>query len=87
MDTYPAAMLLMMLVMKKGERRPGPFSFIMRTVLTYVSMPPMPDPIIVPILGESSSVISSPESSRANFAAVTAYCMKVSVFLASLAFM
>ena len=77
MDTYPAAMLFMMFVMKNGERRPGPFSAIVRTVLTYVSMPPMPEPIIVPVSGESSSVISSPESSSASLAEATAARVKL----------
>src|SRR3990167_223703 len=86
-DTYPAAMLLIIFVMKNGDRRPGPFSARMCTVLTYVSIPPIPEPMMVPVSGESSSVISSPESSSASLAEATAYWMNASVFLASFGFM
>ncbi|EAL13276.1 hypothetical protein protein [Bacillus cereus G9241] len=82
-DTWPAAISGIIIGTKNGLTRRGPFSVKILNCSSYVSIPPIPEPIHTPIRGPFSSVISSFASATAIFAAATAYCVKRSIRRAS----
>jgi len=71
-DTFPAAILVIIRGTSNGLILEGPLSRSLLCSLSIASRLPMPEPIEVPILYASSFAISSPESSIASFAAATA---------------
>jgi hypothetical protein len=86
MATCPAARLMMLAGMKKGDTRPIPFSSIRSRVSMMLVSPPIPDPMITPVFSGSGTVPSGPSPADliASSAATTAYWMKVSIRRASL---
>ena len=84
-ETWPEAMLLIIIGMKNGLTRPGPFSTRFACCSSKVSMPPMPEPMITPT--RSRSIASHVEAARARpprAAATTANWTKRSFRFASL---
>src|SRR5207245_2569488 len=65
MDTSPDAMLTIIIGMKKGDTRSGPFSRRVSWVLSRVWIPPIPEPISTPKRSPSTFAVSSPASSTA----------------------
>src|SRR6267378_3648881 len=74
METSPEAMLTIIIGMKKGETRSGPFSLSVSWVLSSVWIPPIPEPISTPKRVPSTSVVSSTASSPAMTLQAIAYC-------------
>jgi len=70
-DTCPAAMSEIIIGMKNGLTRPGPFSSCTECWLSKVSMPPIPDPMSTPTRSRSSVSRSSPEVLSASWLATT----------------
>ena len=69
MEIWPAAMLAIMVGMKKGEMRDGPCSRSLVWVASRVSMPPMPQPTMTETSSASSAGIFQPASSMSIMAA------------------
>ncbi len=80
-------MFAIIIGMKKGLTRPGPFSSMMRCCASRVWIPPMPVPMMTPARSGSGMPPSNPESTMAWCAAARAYWVKRSVRRASLASM
>ena len=57
MDTWPAAMLAIMVGMKKGEIRDGPWASSLVWVASRVSRPPRPQPMMTPTEAASAGSI------------------------------
>ena len=74
METWPAAMLAIIIGAAKGFTLVGPLVSMRCTVSSMVLMPPMPVPMMVPTRSGFSVLISSLASSTAILAAATANC-------------
>jgi hypothetical protein len=78
-DTWPATALAMILGMKCGEMRRGPFSSNCTNCSSMPVMPPMPVAMIEPQRSRSASLSvfgSRPASPRASFEATSAHWVK-----------
>ncbi len=65
MDTSPDAILTIIIGMKKGDTRSGPFSRSVSWLESRVWIPPIPEPISTPKRSPFTFAMSSPASSTA----------------------
>ncbi len=79
METFPAAMLLIIRGTKSGSTLPGPFSNSLLYIRSKACKEPIPEPTLTPTRNGSSFSMSMPEFSRASFAAATANWQKCSI--------
>ena len=84
MDTFPAAILLIIIGTRKGFTRLGPFSSSLLCSRSIAWREPMPEPTATPTRQGSSCCISSPASAIASLDAATANWQKASILLAAL---
>src|SRR5699024_7212567 len=83
MESCQAATAAIKLVTKIGLTRVHHLYITLVVCFSYVSIPPIPQPIHTPTRSAFSSVIFNPESFNAISEAATAYCANRSIFLAS----
>ena len=83
MDTFPAAILLIMSGTRSGFTRFGPFSRSFLYSFSMICKLPIPELTQTPTRNGSSFVMSREESSIAWRAAATANCAKRSILLAA----
>ena len=72
-EIWPAASLMIMRGMKKGEIFPGPFSKHFRNSSSHVLRLPIPEPTNMPMRSRSTFFKSSLARATASLAAITAY--------------
>ena len=82
-ETFPAAMLEIIIGTANGFTLFGPFLSNVLVVVSIIWRLPTPHPTDTPILVVSSFSRSSPASSIASFVAATAYCENNSIRLAA----
>ena len=78
-ETFPAAMLLIIKGTNNGSTLPGPFSNSLFSLRSNACKEPIPDPTLTPTRKGSSFSMSMPDVSRASFAAATANWQKGSI--------
>ena len=78
-ETFPAAMLLIIKGTNNGSTLPGPFSNSLFSLRSKACKEPIPDPTLTPTRKGSSFSMSMPDVSRASFAAATANWQNVSI--------
>ena len=83
-DTFPAAILEIIIGTISGATLPGPFSRIVVYCFSICCRLPIPEPMITPQRYGSSFSISNPASAHASFAAATAYWENVSILFDAL---
>ena len=84
MDTFPAAILVIIFGTINGSTLDGPFVKIFSTPASAACRLPTPEPTITPTRNGSSFSISRPASFTASIAAATAYCENNSILFAVL---
>ena len=84
MDTFPAAILLIILGTRRGSTFEGPRWISLWSAASIAGRLPIPEPTITPTRKGSSFSISIPASAIASFDAATAYWENNSIRLAAL---
>ena len=83
METFPAAILLIISGTRSGFTRPGPFSRSFLYSRSTDCRLPIPEPMLTPTRNGSSWLISSPASSTACLVAATANWQNCSILFAA----
>ena len=83
-DTFPAAILVIIIGTRSGLILDGPFSRSFLWLFSIADNLPIPEPTETPAIYASSFSILSPESFKASNAAATAYWLNFSILLEAL---